>query len=366
MQSPTLGPRPRPRPDIANPALTRPDWTKASMRDPSKLWLDKNENTDPALSAVVTKVMRSLPSEAYYTYPDSASLYAKLADILELFPEQLVLTAGSDGAIRAVFEAYISPGDVVLHTNPTFAMYGVYSCMYGAKAVTLDYRPSNNGPLLLSAEIIKAIAQERPKLVCLPNPDSPTGTFYPIRELELIMRAAQRVGALILIDEAYFPFHAESCIAWTRRFDHLVVARSTGKAWGLAGLRIGYAAASPEVAKILHKVRPMYEVNTVAVHAFQRMLDYAGDMMDSVKRLQAGKDLFLSEMERLGYRTLKGQGNFMHVAFGEQAAKVHAALEPLVYYRKDFNEPCLKGFSRFSATTPDLFKPIIQRISEVS
>ncbi|CAA6604999.1 Histidinol-phosphate/aromatic aminotransferase and cobyric acid decarboxylase [Rhodospirillaceae bacterium LM-1] len=356
----------QPRPSVADPALSRPDWTKAQPRDPAKLWLDKNENCDPELSRVVTEVMRALPPEAYFTYPDNAPLYAKLADSLELFPEQLVLTAGSDGAIRAVFEAYISPGDVVLHTNPTFAMYSVYSRMYGAKAVALDYQPSDDGPQLLSAQIIEAIAKQRPKLVCLPNPDSPTGTVFPIREMELIIRAAGRVGALILIDEAYFPFHAESCIAWTRRFDHLVVARSTGKAWGLAGLRIGYAAASPEVAKVLHKVRPMYEVNTVAVHAFLRMLDHAGEMMQSVRRLQAGKDLFLSQMARLGYRTLKGQGNFMHVAFAANADKVHAALEPLVYYRRDFNEPCLKGYSRFSATTAQLFQPLIDRIAEVS
>ncbi|TAN46853.1 MAG: histidinol-phosphate aminotransferase family protein [Rhodospirillales bacterium] len=355
-----------PRPAVADPKLTRPDWTKAQPRDPAKLWLDKNENTDPELSAVVAEVMRSLPASAYYTYPDNAALYAKLADSLELFPNQLILTAGSDGAIRAVFEAYISPGDVVLHTNPTFAMYGVYSRMYGARAVTLDYRPSNAGPQLLSAEIIEAIAQQRPRLVCLPNPDSPTGKVFPIREMELIIRAAGRVGALILIDEAYHPFHLESCIAWTRRFDHLVVARSTGKAWGLAGLRIGYAAASPEVAQILHKVRPMYEVNTVAVHAFERMLEHTNDMQASVKRLQAGKALFLSAMDKLGYQTLRGQGNFLHVAFGARAENVHSALEPLVYYRKDFSEPCLKGYSRFSATTPELFQPLIDRISEVS
>jgi histidinol-phosphate aminotransferase len=357
---------PEPNPAVADPALSRPDWTKAQPRDPAKLWLDKNENTDPTLSAIVAEVMRELPPEAFFTYPDSAALYAKLADSLELFPDQLILTAGSDGAIRAVFEAYIAPGDTVLHTNPTFAMYAVYSKMYGAKAVTLDYRPSNDGPQLLSADIIEAIAKHRPKLVCLPNPDSPTGTVYPLRELELIIRAAGRAGALILIDEAYYPFHPDSCIAWTRRFDHLVVARSTGKAWGLAGLRIGYAAASSDVARILHKVRPMYEVNTVAVHAFERMLDYADDVRESVRRLQAGKALFLDSMEKLGYRTLRGQGNFMHVAFGARAEKVHAALEPLVYYRKDFSEPCLKGFSRFSATTPELFQPIIDRIAEVS
>lgn len=357
---------PTPRPDVANPALSRPDWTKAQPRDPKKLWLDKNENCDPDLSATVAEVMRALPPEAYFTYPDNADLYAKLARHAGVEANQLILTAGSDGAIRSVFEAYISPGDKVLHTNPTFAMYSVYSKMYGADAIALDYRPSNDGPQLFANDIVDAIAEHGPKLVCLPNPDSPTGTVFPLNELREIVEAAGRAGSLILIDEAYFPFFAESCIGWTKSYGHLVVARSTGKAWGLAGLRIGYAAAAHEVAKLLHKVRPMYEVNTVAVHAFDRMLDRQDAMLASVGRLQAGKALFLSEMEKLGYRTLKGQGNFLHVAFGANSDKIHAALEPLVYYRKDFAEPCLKGFSRFSATTPNLFKPIIQRIAEVS
>lgn len=357
---------PAPRPAIANPALSRPDWTKAQPRDLAKLWLDKNENCDPELSQVVTGVMQSLPPEAYFTYPDNAALYAKLARHAGVEANQLVLTAGSDGAIRSVFEAYISPGDKVLHTNPTFAMYSVYSKMYGAEAIALDYRPSNDGPQLFASDVIDAIAKQGPKLVCLPNPDSPTGTVFPLNELQAIIEAAEQAGALILIDEAYFPFHADSCIGWTQRYGHLVVARSTGKAWGLAGLRIGYAAAAHDVAVMLHKVRPMYEVNTVAVHAFLRMLDQQEAMLASVKRLQAGKALFLSEMDKLGYRTLRGQGNFLHVAFGANADKIHAALEPLVYYRKDFGEACLKGFSRFSATTPDLFKPIISRIAEVS
>jgi histidinol-phosphate aminotransferase len=170
----------------------------------------------------------------------------------------------------------------------------------------------------------------------------------------------------LLIDEAYFPFHAETCLPWVTRFSNLAVARSTGKAWGLAGLRIGYAAASPGVAQMLHKVRPMYEVNTVAVHAFEKMLDHEDAMLASVARLQAGKQTFLAAMRELGYRTLNGQGNFLHVAFGARAEKIHAALEPLVYYRKDFADPCLKGFSRFSATTPELFQPLIDRIREVS
>ena len=353
---------PAPRAPVSDPSLTRPDWTKGAARDPSRLWLDKNENWDPDLSAVVAKVMRELPAEAYCTYPESAALYAKLAAWVGVEAQNLILAAGSDGIIRSVFEAYVAPGDVVIHTVPTFAMYSVYSRMYGAKVVGIEYQPSADGPVLPVEGMLDAIRTQSPKLVCLPNPDSPTGTVVAPDILERIIAAAGEAGALMLVDEAYHPFHPDSVAGWIERFPHLVVCRSTGKAWGMAGIRIGYGVASPEVATILHKVRPMYEVGAVAAHAFQGMLDHVDAMQASVARLEAGKALFLTEMEALGFTVLKGAGNFCHVAFGGRADAVHAALDGKVMYRKNFAEPCLAGFSRFSATTPDLFRPVIDLI----
>jgi histidinol-phosphate aminotransferase len=355
---------PAPRPPVADPALSRPDWTKPQPRDPAMLWLDKNENTDPKLATVLAGVMKGLPTEAYYTYPDSAALYAKLADWVGCEARNLLLAAGSDGVIRSVFEAYVGEGDTVLHTVPTFAMYPVYCRIYGARAVGIGYEASDGGPRLDAATVIAAIAAERPRLVCLPNPDSPTGTVFAPDALEAIVAAAGDAGALILIDEAYHPFHPDTVAPWIARHPHLVVARSTGKAWGMAGLRIGYGIASPEVAVMLHKVRPMYEVNTVAVHAFERMLDHSDTMQASVGRLMEGKALFLGAMIAMGFKTLSGRGNFLHVAFGPHAPKVHAALADMVLYRQDFAEPCLKGFSRFSCTTPTLFAPVIERIRD--
>lgn len=356
---------PQPRPPVADPALARPDWTKAQPRDTARLWLDKNENLDPELARVVSNIMRTLPDEAYNTYPDTAALYDKLAASVGCGPDNLLLAAGSDGVIRSVFEAYVGEGDGVLHTAPTFAMYSVYARMYGARTIALAYVPSPSGPLLRAETMIETIRAQAPKLVCLPNPDSPTGTVFPLDELTAIVDAAGEVGALILVDEAYWPFHPESAVGLIEQAPHLVVARSAGKAWGCAGLRIGWAIASPEVAVMLHKVRPMYEVNTMAVHAFLRLLDHEGDMRASVARLEAGKKLFLESLEGLGLRVLKGAGNFSHVAFGAHAAAIHEALAPIAYYRRDFAEPCLAGFSRFSSTTPHLFRPVIDRVASV-
>jgi histidinol-phosphate aminotransferase len=187
---------------------------------------------------------------------------------------------------------------------------------------------------------------------------------FPPDELRAIADAAGAAGALMLVDEAYHPFYAETALPWIGEYPHLVVTRSTGKAWAMAGLRIGYAAAAADVAAVLHKVRPMYETSTLAVAVFERMLDHTDEMVASVRRLDEGKQAFLGTMRGLGLRTLDGYGNFLHVAFGAKARAVHAALDGIVYYRRDSADPCLKGFSRFSATTRERFQPVIERIRE--
>lgn len=357
---------PTARPAVASPDLTRPDWTKAEARDPSVLWLDKNENTDPELARLVAGVVADLPTDMQFTYPDTGPAYTKLAAWLGggLGPENLLFGAGSDGLIRAVFEAFVSPGDTVLHTAPTFAMYFVYSKIFGAREVTVPYEASETGPRLGVDTLVAAIHENAPRVVCLPNPDSPTGSVFDPDQMRAIIEAAGEVGAVMLIDEAYHPFHRETCLPWVLEYPHLFVTRSTGKAWGLAGFRIGYGAASADLARTLHKVKGMYEIGAFSLALFARMLDHADAMEASVRRLEAGKEHFLRAMDDLGLHRLDGAGNFLHVAFGPHAEKVHAALAGLVYYRRDFHEPCLRGFSRFSATTPERFSPVIDRIRQ--
>lgn len=355
---------PSAKPSVASPALARPDWLMSDDRDPAKLWLDKNENGDPELARVVRYAFAAIPAEALWSYPDMAGLYRKLAQNVGARPDQLILAAGSDGVIRSVFEAFVSPGDTVIHTNPTFAMYAVYAQMYGAQAVPIDYVPSQAGPKLPLDELLAAIARTKPRLVCLPNPDSPTGTVLASADLGRLLDASAAAGAVLLIDEAYYPFHPETVAGRIADYPHLVIARSTGKAWGMAGLRVGYGIAAAGLALALHKVRPMYEISTVAAWAFMNILDHGDAVASSVARLNDGKRGFVAAMDGLGLRTLNCAGNFLHVAFADAAPAVHAALADIAYYRRDSSHPSLAGFSRFSATTPERFAPVIARIQD--
>ena len=355
-----------PRAAIADEKLVRPNWVVGQPRAADKLWLDKNENLDPILSAFIHEAITLLPPEAATVCPDVGPLYAKLGKVLSLPPTQLMMTSGSDAAIASVFQAFVSPGDTVMRTNPTFAMYGVYAQIFGADEVLIDYQPSDAGPVLDVDAAISAIERHGPKLVCLPNPDSPTGTVLPAEWLNSIAAACGRLGAVMLIDEAYYPFYEETSLPLLDDHSNVVVVRSTSKSWGLAGIRVGYCVAGAELVTLLHKVKPMYEIGAFAAALFLRLLDHTDEMNTSVQRLLAGKAAFARAMRDMAFKTLPTQGNFQHVAFGARSDAVHAALADLVLYRRDFTEPCLAGFSRFSATTTDGFKPVIDRIAEVA
>ncbi|MDB5810200.1 MAG: histidinol-phosphate aminotransferase family protein, partial [Betaproteobacteria bacterium] len=279
----------RPKQALLNPALQRPSALKSTPRDSNRLWLDKNENLDPELLALSHGILRELPPSVLATYPEAGDTYRKLARWVGVNPENLLLTPGSDGAIRLAFEAFVEPGDPVIHTEPTFAMYPVYSQMFGAQPMSIAYTRSESGPRLDADAITAALHAHKPKLLCLPNPDSPSGTTLAPEVLRKLLRECEATGTVLLLDEAYHPFYDCSAVAWTNEFRNLIVARTFAKAWGVAGLRIGYAVAHPETSTLLHKLRPMYEVSTVAVEFMSRMLDHQPEMEACVERIKDGK-----------------------------------------------------------------------------
>jgi len=349
----------RPRLSLLDPTLQRPSALASQPRDPAQIWLDKNENLDPVLLEVSSAVLLHVYRSALACYPEAGELYRKLGVWVGVTPDSLLLTPGSDGAIRLVFESFVEPGDAVFITEPTFAMYPVYAKMFGARVTALQYQPGERGPWLDYAALVRRVREEMPKLLCLPNPDSPTGTVVSPEVMGELLAACEAAGTVFLVDEAYHPFHAETQVGYTQTSRNLIVARTFAKAWGVAGLRIGYAVAHPETIGLLHKMRPMYEVSTLATDFMARMLDHSDAMHASVARTQAGKQWFSAEMRALGFDVLETAGNFLHVRFGVSGSAVHQTLQGRVLYRKGFDVPALAGYSRFSMAPQEILAPVV-------
>jgi histidinol-phosphate aminotransferase len=108
-------------------------------------------------------------------------------------------------------------------------------------------------------------------------------------------------------------------------------------------------------------MRPMYEVSTLAVEFMSRMMEHTAEMAGAVDRINDGKAFFVARMRGLGFHVLPTHGNFMHVAFGESGPRIHAALSSQVLYRKNFDQSCLAGYSRFSAAP----RPVMARVADL-
>ena len=352
----------RPKNSLLNPNLKRPSALNSSPRDKKLIWLDKNENIDPDLAKVTENILNSIPTESIFTYPEPGALYTKLAKLYDLDPACLLLTPGSDGVIRMVYEAFVNENNKVFHTYPTFAMYHVYSQIFGAAVSLFEYTQVNGLPKLDTDKLIENINLIKPKLVCLPNPDSPTGTVVEMQVILEILKACENSNSILLIDEAYYPFYKESPVKLILESKNLIIARTFAKAWGAAGLRIGYAIAHPDTIIYLHKIRPMYEVGTVPINFMSKMLDFENEMQNSVTRIINARTYFVNQMKFLGFKVINTEANFVHVNFGFKSKLIHNFLSDKVLYRQSIDHHSLEGFSRFSIGTLEIMEKIVNWI----
>ena len=337
---------------IQNPQLIRPNWETMAERKKSFLWLDKNENLDlEYLNWLKVNILTKLSEIDISTYPDLGSLYSKLANHLGCGVNNLLFTAGSDGSIRTVFQTFINPNDIVFITNPSFAMYDVYCKIFGAHVLTIDYYIVDNDIKFDYKLLINKILKYKPKLVCLPNPDSPTGTVLEEKEIVNLLETCIITNTLILIDEAYYPFYKMTTFDLLKNFSNLIICRTFSKAWGLAGARVGHLISSEEIIMYMNKTRPMYEIGALSAKIIESAINYPAKMIESVHKIIKSKIYFESELAKMGFVVLKTHGNFSHVKFGNKSEIIHNILENKIYYKKEINSDCLQGFSRFSIST---------------
>ena len=173
-----------------------------------KIRLEKNERVSNYDSKFLYKIRKSLLSENISAYPEVEEIYLLLAKYLSISPEMLVITAGSDLAIKNCFELLVSPGDEVITLNPTYGMVDVYSKLFQANQKKINYDKELN---LDYTKLLKSI-NKKTNLVVLANPNSPTGTIIDQKKLLKIIKLCKRFNSYILIDECYFGYYSKTTI----------------------------------------------------------------------------------------------------------------------------------------------------------
>jgi histidinol-phosphate aminotransferase len=265
------------------------------------------------------------PSIQHYPDPEAIELRQALAEKLNISTGKLIVGSGSTELIRLVAAAYFEPGDLVVIPQPTYGEYEIACQLANAKIMKQPVLKEPDFHLDV-CEITKLLRKHKPKAVFLCNPNNPTGQYMSRDEVAQIMSSAPE--SLIVLDEAYIAF-TENAWASVDLIDHgnLVILRSMTKDYALAGLRLGYAMSAEPTISILKRVRPPWNVNTIAQKAGIVALNADKYLEECNSKTRQAKNFLLKELECLGLSPLPSQTNFFLVRVGNATTFRQALLK---------------------------------------
>ena len=266
-------------------------------------------------------------------YPDGGAFALKkaLCARFGVKPAQLVIGNGSNDILELASQAFLAPGLSAVYSRHAFAVYPLATNARGARGI--EVAAKNFGHDL---DAMAAAIEPQTRVVFIANPNNPTGTFVPGAELEAFLARVPR-HVLVVLDEAYTEYLAPEqrydSIAWLARFPNLLVSRTFSKAYGLAGLRVGYAIAHPEVADLMNRVRQPFNVSSVALAAAEAALDDDEFLARSAEVNRRGMAQLVAAFRELGLEWIPSAGNFVTFKVGDAIGVNQALLRQGVIVR---------------------------------
>jgi len=332
---------------------------KAKISVDGIIKLDANENP----YGCSPRVKQALSAYPYYNiYPDASQ-----TELRKLFQgytgvgaEHIAAGSGSDQLIDLILRLFVSPGDEVINCIPTFDIFRFSTALCNGKLVEVprdeEYRVDINA--------VKKAISKRTKMILLANPNNPTGTPIPTKDiLELV-----DTGVPVLADEAYVEFSGETITNLVPQYKNLMVLRTFSKWAGLAGFRIGYGIFPPKIADYLLRIKMPYSVNVAALVAVRESLKDIDYLRNNIKAIITERDRLLGELKKLEWlKPLPSQANFIfcHVLKGK-AIEIQQKLEDRGILIRYFDLPLLQNSLRISVGKPEHTDALIKALKEVA
>jgi histidinol-phosphate aminotransferase len=280
--------------------------------------LASNENALGASPMAKAAILASLDDVAYYPDTTCYSLRRALAAHLGTTDDRIVAGNGAVELIYALCTTYLGAGDEMVTGTPSFSAYTIASRIQDARVVAV--------PLVAHRFDLGGLARAigpRTRLVFIANPNNPTGTIRTVRELASFLGDVPR-SVLVVLDEAYHEFVTDPACAGSLglvdRFANVTILRSLSKTIGIAGLRVGYGVARPEVVRALDQVQVPFHVNLLAQRAAIAALADRAFVERTLAMLAEGRAYLYRELQRLGLDAVPTHANFVFVDVGQDAA----------------------------------------------
>ena len=282
------------------------------------LRLDLNENPGGLPLDFIKKSLKSVDTEFVAKYPETEREQAIIAEHAGVSPENICMTNGSTEAIRHTIEAYTRPGGKIVSVTPAYAMYEVYSKMYGRVHVPVPYKKG----FKMDVDDIIACMNDDVDMVVIQNPNNPIGDTFTIDEVQRIVDKARAHEIFVLIDEAYYYFNPTTLVDFAIKYDHVILTRTFSKLFSLAGARLGYAIGQKEEISMIQKMCSPHNVNAFSLKFATDIIKTPGMVDELVNIAKEGKAYLISTLKAKGYFVNDSNGNFVFIKTNNDAKDI--------------------------------------------
>jgi histidinol-phosphate aminotransferase len=324
--------------------------------------LDWNESTVPASPEVREAIAAHIAGDRglnWYPQLGSEELIEALTDYTGLESENLLVTNGSDDALHLICDTFLDPGDHVVAPAPTYNHFITFAQSCGADIE----KPIGESPFEKSIDAIRDSLRPSTRILYLVSPNNPTGVIYPPEDVAELCR--DHPETLILLDEAYYEFAKVTGVDLVEEHPNIVVTRTFSKAFGLAGLRVGYLSGHPELVDALSRIYNPKSVNTLGQVGAKAALEDLEYLEEYLSEVEAAKGVLADYLDTTPVEYHMTPANFVVVRVPQLQETLDALEQRGIYVRDRSDYPGLDNCLRMTIGTVDQTRKVIDLISGV-
>jgi histidinol-phosphate aminotransferase len=323
--------------------------------------LNQNENPYDLPTEMKDEVLEAMRALEWTRYPifDPPELRRKLSARFGLDPDQVLLGNGSNQLIYLLGSAIVSPGDRVLVTPPTFSLFDLVGRIAYGQIVAVDQKPDFT---LDEPGVLEAVRDAKLSFLCSPN--NPTGQVIPVPFLEEVLGQA---GGLVVWDEAYGEFWGETAVPLLARYPNLLILKTFSKAFGLAGMRIGYMMGHPAVISELRKVNIPFNINLMSLLVGMKLLEHPEWTAEQVRKIIDERNRLSAVMSSIpGITVYPSATNFILMKTRDGRAVFNGLKALGILVRPTEPHPLLTDCLRVTVGTPDENEAFLAALRKVA
>lgn len=326
------------------------------------LKLNTNENPYPPSPKVVEAVQAVLTHQAdalrLYPDPDAIALKHAIAKQQNIDVSQVFVGNGSDEVLAHIFKAFFLQDEPILYPDITYSFYPVYSQFFGTKTKEI---PLNDNFKIEVKDYVQPNGG-----VIITNPNAPTSIALGLAEIEQILKA--NPDRVVVIDEAYVDFGAESAVSLVNRYENLVVCQTTSKSRSLAGLRVGFAIAQSHLIAALEAVKNSfnsYPIDRFAIAAAVASFEDQTYFEEQCQKVISSREKLVDELTTLGFKVLPSKANFIFASHpSHDAGQLAQQLREQGIIVRYFNKPRINQFLRITVGTDEQNERLVQTLKK--